>query len=154
VLGAVASLLDALTPHSLNADRGAFGLHRGLQSLQNAALELAEGRLVILLGSVMLGGMMTKMGEQFRTTGAAMALHTPLMNRPSGLIPDLHWMLVKKLAANSHTVTLHLYTYGRSVNNTFNTGDFLAFYNGYVSAAHPPAPAVNVPLLTYVPTHT
>ena len=58
-LGVVASLLDALTPHSLNTSRGTTDLHRGLQSLQNAALELAEGRLVIMLGSVVLAGMMT-----------------------------------------------------------------------------------------------
>jgi hypothetical protein len=143
-LGVVASALDKITSFAVNSDRGALGLQRGLQNLQYAALELTQGRLVIMLGSVMLAGMMVKKGADFRKVGATM--HLP--ERPDGFVPDLHWMLLKKLTANSTTVTVHLYTYGRSVINTFHTRDFLLYYNGYVSGRHPATPIEGIPLLT------
>jgi hypothetical protein len=53
-------------------------------------------------------------------------------------MPDLHWMLVRRVTVAGDALQIKLYTYGRSVEkNDLKLSDFVKYYNGYVEARYP-----------------
>ncbi len=95
-----------------------------LKSLEQACKELGAGRVVMIMGHTQIAELLKKGQDGF--TSLTLNALTRTLNR--------HWVAVRKLGVVGTTVELRVISWGQRYQGKIKLDDFLALYEGYVSA--------------------